>query len=105
MSFRRAARKDGNHQDIAKLFMAYGFAVLDISQIKHACDIIVAKGGITFAIEIKDGSKPPSGRKLTQGERLFMEYWKDKGLWRLVETEDDVKAIVQEQRKAYLTLE
>ena len=95
---RTKARKDANHNDIQKLFMAYGFAVLDISQLKHCCDLFVAKGGITFAIEIKDGSKKPSARKLTQGEELFRKYWKDKGLWRLVETEDDVKTIVKEQR-------
>lgn len=98
MSMRRASKKDANHNEIAKIFMLHGFAVLDISQVKHACDMFVAKGGITFAIEVKDGSQVPSRRKLTQGEKLFREYWKDRGLWRLVETEADARAVIKEQR-------
>ena len=88
MSFRRAAKKDANHNDITNLFIKLGYSVLDISQLKNCCDAIVAKQGRTIAIEIKDGSKPPSARKLSEGERKFRDSWR--GEWALIETEEDV---------------
>ena len=49
---------------------------------------MVSKDGKTIAIEIKDGSKPPSARKLSEGEQEFKDNWL--GRWELVETVDDV---------------
>ena len=49
---------------------------------------MVSKGGVTVAIEIKDGSKPPSQRKLSLGEDKFRSEWL--GRWELVESIDDV---------------
>tara|TARA_R110000803_G_C11935327_1_gene315893 strand:+ start:16 stop:303 length:288 start_codon:yes stop_codon:yes gene_type:complete len=88
MSFRRAARKDANHNEITDCFISLGWSVLDISQLKNACDAFVSKGSCTIAIEIKDGSKPPSQRKLSTGEEKFRENWK--GNWALVESIEDV---------------
>ena len=85
---RRAAKVDDNQGDIVALFRRLGWSVLLIHQIKNACDIIVAIDGITVAVEIKDGKKQPSQRKLTQGERKFKDGWN--GHWYLIETEDDV---------------
>ena len=97
----RAARKDGNHKDIQEIFLLAGFAVLDVSQLKRACDIFVAKYGITCAIEIKDGSKSPSRRKLTEGELEFKNKWtrNNCGIWFLVETEEDALRIIQDIEK------
>lgn len=88
MSFRRAARKDANHNEITDCFSSLGYSVLDISQLKNACDAIVAKGSRTIAIEIKDGSKPPSQRKLSSGEVNFKNRWN--GEWALIESIEDV---------------
>jgi hypothetical protein len=49
---------------------------------------MVSKGGETIAVEIKDGSKPPSARKLSKGEQDFKDNWL--GRWELVESIDDV---------------
>ena len=75
MSFRRAARVDANQPEIVKEFRRLGWYVLIISQLKNCCDIIASKNGRTVAIEIKDGSKPPSQQKLTPGEQEFKEEW------------------------------
>ncbi|MEQ3658623.1 MAG: hypothetical protein ABNH21_06675 [Glaciecola sp.] len=88
MSFRRAAKKDANHVEIVRAFRTLGFSVLDVAQLKNCCDIFAAKNGKTYAIEIKDGKKPPSARKLSDGEQSFMESWR--GEWRLVESIEDV---------------
>jgi hypothetical protein len=55
---------------------------------------MVSKSGFTIAIEIKDGNKPPSARKLSKGEQQFKDEWL--GEWRLVENDNDVIAINEE---------
>jgi hypothetical protein len=88
MSFRRAARVDDNQPAIVAAFRKLGWSVLIISQLKNCCDIIVAKGGVTIAVEIKDGDKPPSTRKLSKGEQDFKDNWM--GRWELIESINDV---------------
>jgi Holliday junction resolvase len=75
MSFRRAARVDANQSEIVKVFRKLGWYVLIISQLKNCCDLIVSKNGRTIAIEVKDGSKPKSQQKLSDGEVKFMNEW------------------------------
>lgn len=87
MSFRRAARKDDNHVEIVRTFRTLGFSVLDVAQLKNCCDIFVSKSGQTCAIEVKDGLKPPSARKLSEGEETFRDTWR--GKWALIESVDD----------------
>ena len=88
MSFRRAAKVDDNQADVVKLFRKLGWTVLIISQLKNCCDIIISKSGRTVAVEIKDGKKPPSQRKLSDGEIKFRDNWQ--GEYALIETQEDV---------------
>lgn len=88
MSFRRAAKVDDNQADVVKLFRKLGWTVLIISQLKNCCDIIISKSGRTVAVEIKDGKKPPSQRKLSAGEIKFRDNWQ--GEYALIETQEDV---------------
>ena len=88
MSFRRAAKVDDNQADVVKLFRKLGWTVLIISQLKNCCDIIISKSGRTVAVEIKDGKKPPSQRKLSDGEIKFRDNWQ--GEYAIIETQEDV---------------
>jgi len=88
VSFRRAARTDDNQTSIVETFRGLGWYVLIVSQLKNCCDIIVSRKGRTVAVEIKDGSKPPSARKLSEGEAKFKEDWQ--GEYALVESVEDV---------------
>lgn len=92
MSFRRAARIDANQNEIVKEFRRCGWYVLIISQLKNCCDIIVSKDGQTIAVEIKDGSKPPSQQKLSSGELKFKDEWK--GAYALITSIDDINALI-----------
>ena len=65
---RTKARKDDNHDDIVNALRKIGAVVISIHQLKDAFDILVAYRGKLFVVEIKDGNKPPSKRKLTEGE-------------------------------------
>ena len=90
----RANRTDGNHKQIVAHFRSLGFHVLDISSLKNCCDLVVSGYGHTFYVEVKDGEKPQSARRLTPGETVFMNAVNEAtGWWYLVESEQDVNQI------------
>lgn len=62
------ARVDGNQKEIVKALRNKGAVVYHVHTIKNLFDILVAYNGQLIAVEIKDGSKPESARKLTPGE-------------------------------------
>jgi len=91
------ARKDANHTEIVKNFRELGASVLDTAQLgKGAPDILIGYQGHNVAIEIKDGSKPPSARLLTTDEAKFHDEWQ--GWIEIVYTVDDVIRIISEIR-------
>lgn len=83
---RTAAKKDANHNSITDVLNAYGITTHDVHQLKGFCDVICKRGFVNELVEIKDGSKPPSARKLTPDEISFHEKWG----WQVhvIETED-----------------
>ena len=90
----RANRIDSNQVEIVEYFRSWGCTVLNISSLKNACDLVIARHGRTIMIEIKDGAKPKSARKLTEGEQKFKESWA--GAWRLCESIKDADKIINE---------
>lgn len=73
---RRAAKTDDNHKQIVLGLRKVGASVLDIHTLPNCFDILVGYKGVTYLMEIKDGNKPPSKRKLSPGEIKFMDNWK-----------------------------
>ena len=63
-----AARVDSNQPEIVSALRKIGAYVLPVHQLKNAFDILVGYKKKLFIMEIKDGSKTPSQRKLTEGE-------------------------------------
>lgn len=95
---RRAARTDDNHAEIREAYRRMGASVLDTFVLGHgAPDMFVAMFGITDAVEVKDGSKPPSRRGLTDDEKRFHEYWAAK-IW-IIESVDDVCDHIDSMRR------
>ncbi len=90
------SRKDANHNLIANLFRSLGWTVHDVHQIPNFADIIISRNRYTALVEIKDGSKPPSERRLTPGEHEFATNWS--GDYLVVECEEDVFLVDREQR-------
>ena len=85
---RRAARIDSNQNEIVDALRRCGASVLITSQLKNCFDILVGYKGVNYIIEIKDGSKPPSQRKLTTGEKRFRDEWKG-GKYYVVESVEE----------------
>ena len=97
MTFMRAAKVDANQPEIVKALRKSGWYVLIISQLKNCCDLIISKSGRTIAIEVKDGTKPKSSQKLSEGEKKFMNEWQ--GEYKIIASLDDIGGLSAE--KAY----
>lgn len=70
-------RTDANQKSITEQLRKCGFSVLVLSMVGHGCpDILIGAKNRNFLIEIKDGQKIPSQRKLTEDEQKFFARWK-----------------------------
>jgi Holliday junction resolvase len=73
---RKHGRIDGNHVEIVKALRQIGCSVLSLASIGNgAPDLLVARCGKMWLMEIKDGDKPPSQRRLTDDEIQFHKTW------------------------------
>ena len=71
------ARVDRNQVEIMKALRAMGASVQPLHTVGSGCpDLLVGFKGINRLIEIKDGSKPPSARKLTPDQEIWHWGWR-----------------------------
>lgn len=74
---RRAARTDRNQAEIVQALRDAGCSVLPLHAVGGGCpDLLVARHGVNYLIEVKDGSKPPSRRTLTPDQIEFFDTWR-----------------------------
>ena len=72
----RAKRRDNNHVEVGDYLRALGWSVLDLASLGDGCpDYAVSKPGFAAMLECKDGSKPPSKRKLTPDQERVRKNW------------------------------
>lgn len=70
---RYRARTDGNHSDVVQALRAVGAKVQSLAAVGDGCpDLLVAFRGAWHVLEVKDGSKPPSHRRLTPAEEIWL---------------------------------
>jgi hypothetical protein len=73
---RRAAKIDANQPAIVKALRALGAFVQPLHTVGDGCpDLLVAFRGQTLLVEVKDGSKPPSARSLTEDQQKWHAEW------------------------------
>ena len=90
---RRAARTDANHKEIIAAFRKLGCTVADTSRLGGGFpDLVVGHADQVLLVEVKDGTLPPSARKLTPDEEKFADEWGDSYV--IVTDLDDVEGIV-----------
>lgn len=95
-----AKRVDANQPEIVKAYRDLGFSVYSCAPMgKGFPDLVVGIHGITDLVEVKDGDKPPSGRKLTPDQVTFFNDWK--GSVRVVNNIDDVAQHHKELRELW----
>ena len=77
---RRAAKTDANHAQVVQALRDAGCGVLDLARMGEGCPDLLAHGPTypwrAILLEVKDGSKPPSARKLTPDQEKFHAAWK-----------------------------
>lgn len=74
---RRAAKVDANQAEIVAALRAVGATVQPLHAVGQGCpDLLVGYRGINFLLEVKDGEKPPSARKLTPDQVSWHDTWR-----------------------------
>jgi len=73
---RHAARIDANQEQIVAALRAMGATVRIVTQGNGLPDLLVGFRGMTILMEVKDGQKVPSARKLTPAEQKFFDEWR-----------------------------
>lgn len=83
-------RTDRNHSEIINAIRKIpNISVFSTHEVgKGFPDIVVGYKGVNYLIEIKDGNKPPSARKLTDAELQFHSNWR--GQIKIVNNLDEV---------------
>lgn len=94
---RRAAKRDDNHVDVVNALRQLGCTVQDLASVGDGCpDILVGFRGRNLCLEIKDGAKPPSARKLTPEQIIWHGQWRGQVV--IVESvEQAVRVVTQPQ--------
>ena len=76
-TMRKRARTDSNQAAMATLLRRLGCSVVDTHTIGGGFpDLVVGIVGRTFLVEVKDGDKSPSRRRLTADEFDFHRDWR-----------------------------
>jgi hypothetical protein len=74
---RRAARVDANQPAIVEALRKVGATVQPLHTVGKGCpDLLVGYAGHNHVLELKDGSKKPSARKLTADELEWHDSWR-----------------------------
>lgn len=92
---RRAAKVDRNQSEIVQVFRKLGFSVVLLHRAGDGVpDTILGRSRVNTLVEIKDGKKRPSERKLTPKQEVFFRTWK--GDARVIESVDDALKLAKE---------
>ena len=72
----RARKIDDNQTLIVKQLRKCGVSVFITSMVgKGFPDLLIGTAGRNYLIELKDGAKSASRKKLTDDEKVFFDYW------------------------------
>lgn len=94
---RRAAKIDANQPEIVQAFRRAGCSVAITSAVGDGFpDLVVGINGLNVLVEIKDGAKPPSARRLTPDQVDFHGNWRGQVI--VVETVDQAIDLVNTVR-------
>lgn len=87
---RRRARIDANHEAVVQALRRAGAQVQSLAAIGGGCpDLLVAKHGKVCLLEVKDGTRRPSERRLTPDEERWHAQWTNHLPVRVVQSVDE----------------
>lgn len=86
---------DANHEAVVSALRSCGATVHSLAAVGDGCpDLLVGWRGMTILVEVKDGSKPPSRRRLTQAQVDWHAAWRG-GMVAIVESPEAVLALLE----------
>ena len=89
-----ARRTDRNHTAVKRALAACGCSVIDLAGVGKGCaDLLVGRCGETYLLEVKDGRKPPSARKLTVAQHLLHLRWRGARIHVVTSPDEALKAV------------
>lgn len=90
---RRAAKVDANQPAIVAALRRAGASVTPLHMVGSGFpDLAVGYRGVNHLLEVKDGSKPPSARRLTDDEEEWHATWR--GSVRIVSSVPEALAVL-----------
>lgn len=91
------ARVDKNQPEIVRTFRQLGCTVEHLHAKGQGCpDLLVGVAGLNLVVEVKDGKKPPSARKLTRFQEWWFLTWQ--GQRCVIKSTDEAAALVKAAR-------
>jgi len=70
------ARTDSNHKQVLEILRRGGWSASSTHRVGFGFpDIVAARAGLTIMVEVKDGAKVPSARKLSKKQVRFLATW------------------------------
>jgi hypothetical protein len=88
---RRASKVDRNHGAIRDALRQLGATVYDMSAVGRGMpDLLVTHRRYDYWIEVKDGAKVPSARKLTEAQADLHASWKGAPIMVFMSVDDAV---------------
>jgi Holliday junction resolvase len=94
---RRAAKVDGNHREVVQALKAAGCTVLSLAGLgqRGVPDLLVARAGKLFLIEVKDGTAAKRQQQLRADQEAWAAKWN--GPVYLVKSVDGAIKVVTER--------
>ena len=93
------AKVDANQKQLVELWRKAGAEVQSIAGVGKGCpDVLVAYQGVWRVVEIKDGSKSPSQRKLTDDEVAWHEKFSRYAPVDIVENDEQALELLERMR-------
>lgn len=91
---RRAARVDANHREVVRALESTGCYVQSLAAVGCGVpDILVGRAGVMVLMEIKDGRKAPSDRRLTADQVRWHAEWRGPPVCVVLSVDDALRAI------------
>lgn len=95
---RRAPRLDSNHAEIVEALKRAGVRVRSMAAVGDGFpDLLCGFRDTLVLLEVKDGSRPPSERKLSQSEAEFVATWPK--TYVVTSGEEAVRVVVEAARR------
>ena len=100
---RRAAKVDDNQPLIVLTFRKLGWSVECLHAVGGGVpDLLIGKMGFNFLVEVKDGKKPPSKRKLNADQVEWHEKWRGQAC--VIETVEQAMAFHAEKTREIIAM-